>query len=217
MVYIAHDGQVPKTVWFEFSRDKKKQINVSHNFNFLGASCQAMGASLCDWFFLGDCHFLPAILPQVWLLIHKSTFSTMLTNSLYLSLIDPSSTGKGEGWTSPNYRNTGGRGPPPGGGPRRFISPSDILACLLESCLKTVKSTIQHDVKIQTHGWVWRGPRWCGLATSSCDGWRMRLKTHSPCFHWTVVSQGTSTCLTLHAHCPFNLSFAFSGFLVAAI
>ena len=122
-------------------------------------------------------------------------------DSLSLSLIDPSSTGKGEGWTSPNYRNTGGRGPPPGGGPRRFISPSDILACLLESCLKTVKSTIQHDVKIQTHGWVWRGPRWCGLATSSCDGWRMRLKTHSPCFHWTVVSQGTGTCL--HAHCTF--------------
>ena len=82
MVYIAHDGQVPKTVWFEFSRDKKKQINVSHNFNFLGASCQAMGASLCDWFFLGDCHFLPAILPQVWLLIHKSMFSTMLTHFL---------------------------------------------------------------------------------------------------------------------------------------
>jgi len=37
----------------------------------------------------------------------------------FRSLIDPSSTGKGEGWTSPQYRNTGGRGPPPNGGPRR--------------------------------------------------------------------------------------------------
>ena len=114
-------GAKNSMIWIQ-QRQKKKQINVSHNFNFLGASCQAMGASLCDWFFLGDCHFLPAILPQVWLLIHKSMFSTMLTNSLSLSLIDPSSTGKGEGWTSPNYRNTGGRGPPPGGGPRRLIS-----------------------------------------------------------------------------------------------
>ena len=57
-------------------------------------------------------------------------------DSLSLSLIDPSSTGKGEGWTSPNYRNTGGRGPPPGGGPRRFISPSDNLHAFLNHAWK---------------------------------------------------------------------------------
>ena len=49
------------------------------------------------------------------------------SNRIHFSLIDPSSTGKGEGWTSPQYRNTGGRGPPPNGGPRRWRSLSSSV------------------------------------------------------------------------------------------
>ena len=49
------------------------------------------------------------------------------SNRIRFSLIDPSSTGKGEGWTSPQYRNTGGRGPPPNGGPRRWRSSPGIV------------------------------------------------------------------------------------------
>ena len=88
------------------------------------------------------------------------------SNRIHFSLIDPSSTGKGEGWTSPQYRNTGGRGPPPNGGPRRWrSSPGFISFCLRQSNI------------LQANGGLWRWAGW-RFPTSRSNGRRMRLRIH---------------------------------------
>ena len=90
------------------------------------------------------------------------------SNRIHFSLIDPSSTGKGEGWTSPQYRNTGGRGPPPNGGPRRWrSSPGFVFFCVRQSNA------------IQANGWLWRWAGW-RFPTPRSNGRRMRLRIH--CF-----------------------------------
>ena len=88
------------------------------------------------------------------------------SNQIHFSLIDPSSTGKGEGWTSPQYRNTGGRGPPPNGGPRRWrSSPGFVFFCVRQSNA------------IQANGWLWRWAGW-RFPTPRSNGRRMRLRIH---------------------------------------
>jgi hypothetical protein len=77
----------------------------------------------------------------------------------FLSLIDPNSSSKGAGWTT-EYRNTGGRGGPPGGGPRRWVQ------------------ALAHPAA-QADGWLRRrAGRRCGA--SHAWGRRMRLKRRQP-------------------------------------
>ena len=150
MVYIAPDGQVlsfinqrsPEYKWRIYTAllisNGQFRLFLSPSLRpFSGASGQTMGDTYPHWLFMVNCDILPAFLQKVVLLPYKwvknrrfkmnAVLLALGSNRIHFSLIDPSSTGKGEGWTSPQYRNTGGRGPPPNGGPRRWRSLSSSV------------------------------------------------------------------------------------------